>query len=291
MKRKVALAQIPVELECPDEMLPAIREVLSGEYESWYFGEGLTILDVGANVGSFSIWANLRWPDSRIHAYEPHPDTFRMLVDNVRGLTNVTCHNTAVYPTDREREPFWSRYGGDGESGLVAYMGKTFADLSRDNVCEVPVLHPRELPQCDVIKADVEGAEAPILMNMNLEQVSLILLEYQNDENRNALKERLSREFILDREDSFEWDALLPESKYRKDLSGDHYGRLFFSNRKSNKLRKVDRPQPLATLPPQDVGSEVSLRKLLSALPGATKLTLRRRLASWIPSQGRPSRG
>ena len=59
MKRTLA-AVVPVELEFAAAMEPALREVLEGEYDAPFVGEALSILDVGANVGAFSIWANLR---------------------------------------------------------------------------------------------------------------------------------------------------------------------------------------------------------------------------------------
>jgi predicted RNA methylase len=84
--KKILTAQVPVTMEVPDSVYGAVVEVLTGEYEPGYFGEGLTILDIGANVGSFSLWANLRWPGSTIYAYEPHPGTCAMLKRNLAGL-------------------------------------------------------------------------------------------------------------------------------------------------------------------------------------------------------------
>src|SRR5437016_1639716 len=176
-------AEIRVSLRVPEDMRSAIRDVLHGEYEAGYFGEGLTILDIGANVGSFAIWANLRWPNSTIYSYEPHPETFGILRENVKHLHNVICNNVAVYPSTKDSEPFYSRYPGDGEAGLAAYMGKIFKELSQANIIEVPILHPRDLPSADIIKLDVEGGEALILGATVLQEVSLILLEYHDLEN------------------------------------------------------------------------------------------------------------
>src|SRR5687768_4620858 len=103
-------AHVPVALEVPIEMRGAVAKVLEGEYEAGFFGEGLTILDIGANVGSFSIWANLRWPRSTIHAYEPHPGTFAILSRNLSNLSNVKSYNVAVYPIDRDQAMFFARY-------------------------------------------------------------------------------------------------------------------------------------------------------------------------------------
>ncbi len=278
MGGSVMIAKIPVALDFPIEMSGSIREVLNGEYEAGFFGEDITVIDIGANVGSFAVWAALRWPRSRIHAYEPNPGTFKMLAANVEPFDNISCHNLAVYPSEKRSERFWSRYAGDGEAGLVAYMSKTFERLDREDTMEVPVIHPRELPKGDVIKLDVEGAEALILRDMNLQGVSLVLLEYQNVENRDAIKDLLSADFSLEYEDGFEWDALLPNSSYREELKGDFYGRLFFANKHQNRLRRVGPQQIAPELSPGRSMGELSLRQLLSALPSVTKAALSRRV-------------
>ena len=239
MQKTVVLAKIPVALEFPPEMGSAITEVLSVEYEPGYFGEQLTILDIGANVGSFALWANMRWPHSKIHAYEPCPETFQMLIENTRGLSNVRCQNFAVYPSHRAQEPFYREYPGDGEAGLADCMVKTFEVLPNDKICFVSVIKPSDLPNADIIKIDVEGAETDILKCMDLGEVSLILLEYQFLDNKTAIKETLKADFALEYEDAFEWRAILPNSKYRKDLEGDYYGRLFFVNHRLNQFGKL----------------------------------------------------
>jgi FkbM family methyltransferase len=238
MNEKVVMARIPVALDFSPKICGAVEDVLKGEYESGYFGENLNILDIGANIGSFTLWANLRWPQSRIHAFEPHPETFKMLTNNVKALNNITCHNVAVYPSEKKLELFWSRFAGDGESGLVAYMEKTFQNLPQTQVIEVPILHPKELPEADIVKIDVEGGEVLVIENMNFNKVSLFLLEYQNIENREAIKNILEANFYLVHEDRHSWNALLSNPEYRKELKNDFYGRLFFINKQQDRLRK-----------------------------------------------------
>jgi FkbM family methyltransferase len=264
---KALTTSIPVAMTFPATMSESIQEVLKGEYECGYFGQQLVILDIGANVGSFSLWANLRWPQSTIHAYEPHPETFSLLTSNVEALNNVTCYNAAVSPTEEKRALFFSRYAGDGESGLVTYLEKTFEQFPPEETFTVPVLHPEQLPACDILKIDVEGAEAAILGNIDLSNVSVILLEYQNRENQLRIKALLEADFLLEYEDCFEWDALLPNPRYRSNLRGDIYGHLFFVNKRRNRLRKV-KIEP----------GSMQLRLLLVTLPLAVKDTLRRRM-------------
>jgi FkbM family methyltransferase len=278
-QKRVVLSRVPVALECPDPMAGTIAAVLNGEYESGYFGDKLTILDIGANVGSFAIWATMRWPDSVLHAYEPHPETFKMLLRNVEHLPNVICYGQAVYPSDKAHELFYSRYAGDGESGLVHYTARTFERLPQENIFPVQVIHPINLPKCDIIKLDVEGGEASILENMVLADVSLILLEYQDLDNRARIERRLEDEFVLEFEDSGSWDRILPGSEYRKSLAGNRYGHMVLANKKKNKLRKI---AGVAGCDP-DVPNTLSLRRLLSLFPGTATRALKTRLRrlSW----------
>ncbi|MEP7272399.1 MAG: amino acid adenylation domain-containing protein, partial [Acidobacteriota bacterium] len=46
-------------------------------------GEGACVFDVGANIGVFALFANLRSPGARIFAFEPNPRLFEILEANV----------------------------------------------------------------------------------------------------------------------------------------------------------------------------------------------------------------
>jgi FkbM family methyltransferase len=255
-------------------MAADIDGVLAGEYEAGFDGEGLTILDIGANVGAFSIWANLRWPNSRIHAYEPNPATFAMLTGNVAHLTNVTCHQQAVFPGEPGVRLLFSRYPGDGEAGLVDYIGNTFDELREDRLVAVPTIDPSTLPRCDVLKIDVEGGEAAILEAMDLTEVSLILLEYQDLHNRSAIEAQLREGFVCEFSDREAWRPILPRSGYRAALADDAYGHLFYTNPRTQRLRRSTSHTAIRPVHPD----RLSLRQVLRALPGAALRTLRARL-------------
>lgn len=277
METRVETAKVPVSLIFPDEMRGAVKEVIEGEYEASYFGTGLKIVDVGANVGSFSIWANLRWPHSEIVAYEPHPETFVLLQANTEHLPNITCVNAAVAPLEEKEATFHGRYSGDGESGLATYLGETFSNLDEVQRFTVPVLHPRALPTCDILKVDCEGAEADIVVNADLSRVSLVMMEYQFASHRERVKAALGKEFLVEFEDQFPWDAILDKASYREDLKGDYYGRLFLVNRRLSKLKKIN---PQRSLPPLQRSADprdLPLLRLLRALPVVAKKAVQRR--------------
>jgi FkbM family methyltransferase len=56
------------------------------------------VLDVGANIGLFSLFAKLRNPSLVVHAFEPIKATYDVLVRNIalHGLAGVHAHNYAL---------------------------------------------------------------------------------------------------------------------------------------------------------------------------------------------------
>jgi FkbM family methyltransferase len=231
------VAQIPVEIECPDQMIAPVQYVLSGEYESHYNGRNLDILDIGGNVGSFSIWANLRWPGSRIHAYEPNPGTFAFFKRNTAGIANITGHNAALFPGAPKRAPFFSRYDGDGEAGLASYATDTFVKAVVVPQFEVDVVDPAGLKSADIVKIDIEGGEAEVLASLDLSGTSLVLLEFQNRKQRLMMQATLAAagfDKVVDEEAP--WDPILDYRDYNQSLHGDIYGRMFYIKRGQTKL-------------------------------------------------------
>src|SRR5438045_4468314 len=142
-----------------------------------------------------------------------------MLVRNLAGLPNVHCHRQAVFPREERGLAFFSRHAGDGEAGLVPALSRKYRVMAADKTFPVPILHPRALPPCDVLKVDVEGAEASILEGMDLERVSLLLLEYHHSDHRQAILQKVAGTFAPVHEESYPWDAELPGSSFRQDLA------------------------------------------------------------------------
>ena len=119
------------------------------------------VFDVGAWKGPYTLFlANLVGEKGRVEAFEPMPDTFNTLVDNVRlnNLTNVNCHNTAVSDIDGSikikatyrKSPLASivRYKNDDK--LISLNSQS---VTIDSFCRKNNIAPHG------IKIDVEGAE------------------------------------------------------------------------------------------------------------------------------------
>lgn len=117
---------------------------------------GMTAVDVGANVGFISVQlARLVGPAGRVHAFEPHPVTLDILRANLwrHGCANTTVHAAAASDRAGTVELL---VDPEGLSGTRLGPGGITADAVTvdETLAGAPV---------DVMKIDVEGAEALVL--------------------------------------------------------------------------------------------------------------------------------
>jgi predicted O-methyltransferase YrrM len=85
----------PVETELTYNEVFEGREYLRSGIE---LSDHDTIIDVGANIGMFTMYLLTNLDGPTIHAIEPVPDTFEVLRQNVQRYRNgnVCAHNTAL---------------------------------------------------------------------------------------------------------------------------------------------------------------------------------------------------
>lgn len=120
-----------------------------------------TVYDIGANVGWFSLLAARRvGPGGRVIAFEPSVENAAVLQANASSndFSNITAIPAAV--ADRDG---WARFAA--ASSLQGHLDPQGGEL-------IPViavdswLKTTNQPPPDVIKIDVEGAEAAVLLGM-----------------------------------------------------------------------------------------------------------------------------
>src|SRR5436853_2833656 len=89
----------------------------SGKKAEYYVPPGLrpkTILDIGSNIGASIIYFHRQFPEAKIFGFEPHPDTFRILQENVAHLPGVTIFNNGLGAT-HQRSAVRPQKGNFGE--------------------------------------------------------------------------------------------------------------------------------------------------------------------------------
>lgn len=148
-----------------------------------------TILDLGANVGAFAVWAAKRWPGAEIYCFEPQADAFALLEQNVGRHCppgSTCCVRRAVRA---EGHAGW----GNLRHGRTNPGAASFHDLGEQELTSERVLTmaARDLPRADVVKIDTEGCELEILQEISLEGVKAVLLEWHRMADRPALRRLL----------------------------------------------------------------------------------------------------
>ena len=127
--------------------------------------EGFTFVDVGANVGAYSLFVAAKaGPKARILAIEPQPDVFDRLTYNIRQNPFGTVKAVACAVADKAGDlTMFVDSRNRGESS-VKIVGAGDEDTMRVPATTLLTLVQQEgFSRIDAIKLDVEGAEDIIL--------------------------------------------------------------------------------------------------------------------------------
>jgi FkbM family methyltransferase len=139
---------------------------------------GWHVVDVGANIGVFSLWAERRGAD--VTAFEPEPRTFASLVMNVAGR-RISPRQAALVG---EPAPTVRLYLSELDSTRHTAVGKEIesGEPLRDYV-DVPTVTLADVvgSGCDLLKLDCEGTEFEALLGADddtLRRAQRIILEF-----------------------------------------------------------------------------------------------------------------
>ncbi|MEY2513941.1 MAG: hypothetical protein QOJ89_1299 [bacterium] len=151
-----------------------------------------TVVDVGANVGVFSLWAARRLGAQQIVALEPSPAMAQELRANIarNDVRGVSVLQTAV--GGRRRDAVLYRRGPEARNTLYCddLYGSTFSPAHTVRVVTLDdVFDLHEISCCDLLKLDCEGAEYEILYGASaqtLGRVRHLVLECHEGLNANG---------------------------------------------------------------------------------------------------------
>jgi FkbM family methyltransferase len=144
------------------DVLVYIQIFFSGEYNrlnTLMLIDVPTIMDIGANVGLFSLFAKSRWSNSRIIALEPEIDNYKMLLKQIElnEFKNLEVMNAAIWIESRKLSIeningalAWSYSVGADDTGTI--RGLTLREI----------IHSKQIEYIDLLKIDIEGAEVSL---------------------------------------------------------------------------------------------------------------------------------
>jgi FkbM family methyltransferase len=125
---------------------------------------GMTFVDIGANVGLFSIPAAKKIQQGNVYAFEPTLWTFERLTKNahLNNVRNLVPVRSAVGDYTGEAILQINARGKDGLNtiGMPAHEDSEVVDIERAPITTLDeFLLQNSISQVDVMKIDVEGAE------------------------------------------------------------------------------------------------------------------------------------
>lgn len=161
---------------------PIIEIFFNADYGQ--IADGSVIVDLGANIGIFSVYAITMARDVSVYAYEPLPAYYDLLLENARlnaDRGRITAFNVAVAAGEGSRELF--------TEGRSLYFPTLIEPQMATGSVTVPctslsgILEANGLGRVDLLKMDCEGAEYEILYNTSgacFEKIAEIRMEYHN---------------------------------------------------------------------------------------------------------------
>src|SRR5258708_422793 len=136
------------------------------------------VCDVGAHVGTFSVWISRRSPSARIVAMEPNPAVWPFLVRNV--ATNRIANRIELV-----------NYGMGGARGVGSLEVRDYSTAARlapegkgapvKITTLAEIMQEQYLGGLDLLKLDTEGAEYERLLGAKtelLDRIGIILCEF-----------------------------------------------------------------------------------------------------------------
>jgi len=129
---------------------------------------GDVFLDIGANIGYFSLLAANKEPTSKIISFEPVENLFQKLEKNIsiNNIRNITGLQVAIGEINEEKELFISAPDNLGMSSFQQpenYSGR------KEKIRVINIDHwfkTARLSRVDLIKLDIEGSELAALKGM-----------------------------------------------------------------------------------------------------------------------------
>jgi FkbM family methyltransferase len=158
----------------------AYKEVVTNTgYKRRYFPiePGQKWLDLGANVGAFSVWASSIGIEI-VGAYEPEPNNANLAQQNLayNGFGNVPLHETAVSYEGGE----FPLYLSNTEYGQ--WRHSLYQNKKKHSITIKSVPFSELLEGVDGVKMDIEGSEIEIIENLNdWGSVKMLVLEWHFD--------------------------------------------------------------------------------------------------------------
>jgi FkbM family methyltransferase len=136
------------------------------------------VIDVGAHIGLFSLYASQFCSKGIIYSFEPIKENYELLLANVQlnNLQQVHIFNLAV---SKYNIPI-KLYINDDDAGHSIFS-QSSQNIMVDSISLQKIFDDNKIEHCNFLKLDCEGAEYEIIKNLPLayfEKIDKMIIEY-----------------------------------------------------------------------------------------------------------------
>lgn len=150
--------------------------------------EKINIIDIGAAIGEYSLYAANKYPKSKIYSFEPFPESFDLLKKNIKlnNLNNqIYPFNKAVSDNSNGEILSISKFGNQDNSTHKVFGGLYKSSINVSSTTINEILLKNNLDKVEILKLDCEGAEWKILFCSDkiLNRIRFITMELHRYED------------------------------------------------------------------------------------------------------------
>ncbi len=149
------------------------------------------VMDIGAHVGIFSLFASEFCKKGKIYSFEPIKENYNMLVSNVNlnEIKNIIPLNLAV---SKKNEPVKIYLNSDESAHSIFFQGNEFVKVNSATLEKI--FDEYEIENCNVMKIDCEGAEYEIINSIPdkyFSKINKMIIEYHFADEKPELYQNL----------------------------------------------------------------------------------------------------
>ena len=149
------------------------------------------IIDVGAHIGLFALFASQFCKNGKIFCYEPIKENYKILIENIEmnQIQNIFPNNLAVTKKTSRVKIFLN----DDQSGHSMFIqNKNFVEVDSKSLSDIFI--DNGIKECDFLKLDCEGAEYEIIESLSADlftKINKTVIEYHMVDTKPELLEQL----------------------------------------------------------------------------------------------------
>lgn len=154
-------------------------------------GKNDIIIDIGAHIGLFSLYASQFCTDGKIYSFEPIKSNFDLLSFNINlnKIKNIKSFRKAVSDESGILRLYLS---SDNAAHSIFLKGEMYEDVESTTLIEI--MDSNEIEICNLLKLDCEGSEYTILNSLPesyFQRIQNIVMEYHLANERPELIKNL----------------------------------------------------------------------------------------------------